>query len=344
MVLNKTKGIICAVVLLFVGYVAGAYIGVPLVNSGKLSGDIGKAKLYNNATGGYANADAEKLLNDTLYQQEIGGSVALLAARVNAADSLIGATVAATGGIDSLADINKQMQSFAVKTKNAKQAFNDLMATMNSVIGGDNGGGEAYEQQLNNAVLAYTAVDNMMSVCPEYAETFLACGKASSDEKLLSLAGGWIQYGAEDALFNGTEEDIAAWQNVYADLAKDGGLAKFSIVKNFPTVSKLVSAAKLSCRSFETLSKVNNGVCGAGFIGLAKVEQMQTLSNSEKMQTLSNSEKMQTINNSNRIQTISNSNRIHTIGKVAASSRLGLKNDCLQRITGVTPPQMNSAY
>ena len=344
MVLNKAKGIICAVVLLFVGYVAGAYIGVPFVNRGKLSGDIGKAKLYNNATGGYANADAEKLLNDTLYQQEIGGSVALLAARVNAADSLIGATVAATGGIDSLADINKQMQSFAVKTKNAKQAFNDLMATMNSVIGGDNGGGETYEQQLNNAVLAYTAVDNMMSVCPEYAETFLACGKASSDEKLLSLAGGWIQYGAEDALFNGSEEDIAAWQNVYADLAKDGGLAKISNVKNFPTVSKLVSAAQLSCRSFETLSKVNNGVYVTGFVGLAKVEQMQALSNQEKMQTINNSNRILPINKSNSMHEISNSNRIQGINKVAASSHLGLKSIIMHRVTGVTPPQMNSAY
>ena len=84
MVLNKAKGIICAVVLLFVGYVAGAYIGVPFVNRGKLSGDIGKAKLYNNATGGYANADAEKLLNDTLYQQEIDRTELLVNRAYNA--------------------------------------------------------------------------------------------------------------------------------------------------------------------------------------------------------------------------------------------------------------------
>ena len=54
MVINKTKGIIIAVVILFVGYLGGAYIGVPFVDDSKLGSDIGKAKLYNNAIGGFA--------------------------------------------------------------------------------------------------------------------------------------------------------------------------------------------------------------------------------------------------------------------------------------------------
>ena len=211
MVINKTKGIIIAVVILFVGYLGGAYIGVPFVDKSKLGGDIGKAKLYNNAIGGFANADFEKLSNDTVYQQEMGGAVALLASRVNAADSLIGATLRVTGSIDSLSEINKQMQSFAVKAKNAKQAFNDLMATMNSVIdNGGGGGGDTYEQQLNNAILAYTTVENMMTVCPVYVETFLGGGKATSNEEMLALAGGWMKYGAEQAVFGGNKDEIDA--------------------------------------------------------------------------------------------------------------------------------------
>ena len=250
MVINKTKGIIIAVVILFVGYLGGAYIGVPFVDKSKLGGDIGKAKLYNNAIGGFANADFEKLSNDTVYQQEMGGAVALLASRVNAADSLIGATLRVTGSIDSLSEINKQMQSFAVKAKNAKQAFNDLMATMNSVIdNGGGGGGDTYEQQLNNAILAYTTVENMMTVCPIYVETFLGGGKATSNEEMLALAGGWMKYGAEQAVFGGNNDEIAAWQSVYADVADKGGLGLLS-VKSFPTNADLGDAAEIASRNF----------------------------------------------------------------------------------------------
>ena len=325
MVINKTKGIIIAVVLLFVGYVAGAYIGVPFVDRSKLSGDIGKAKLYNKATGGFANADFEKFSNDTVYQQEMGCAVALLASRVNAADSLIGATLRVTGGIDSLSEINRQMQAFAVKTKNAKQAFADLMTTMNSVI--DNGGsGDTYEQQLNNALLAYTTVENMMTVCPTYFDTFLGGGKATSNEEMLALAGGWMKYGAEQAVFGGNKDEIAAWQSVYADVADKGGLGLLS-VKSFPTNADLGNAAEIASRNFPALRMSSWGKT-AGQSGLAKAGgNLKELNKIQAKETLGflffffSRDK-------------SNLNR----------SAGGMRGACLQRVAGATPPAANIAH
>ena len=325
MVINKTKGIIIAVVLLFVGYVAGAYIGVPFVDRSKLSGDIGKAKLYNKATGGFANADFEKFSNDTVYQQEMGCAVALLASRVNAADSLIGATLRVTGGIDSLSEINRQMQAFAVKTKNAKQAFADLMTTMNSVI--DNGGsGDTYEQQLNNALLAYTTVENMMTVCPTYFDTFLGGGKATSNEEMLALAGGWMKYGAEQAVFGGNKDEIAAWQSVYADVADKGGLGLLS-VKSFPTNADLGNAAEIASRNFPALRMSSWGKT-AGQSGLAKAGgNMKELNKIQAKETLGflffffSRDK-------------SNLNR----------SAGGMRGACLQRVAGATPPAANIVH
>lgn len=334
MVINKTKGIIIAVVLLFVGYVAGAYIRVPFIDRSKLSGDIGKAKLYNKATGGFANADFEKFSNDTVYQQEMGCAVALLASRVNAADSLIGATLRVTGGIDSLSEINKQIQAFAVKTKNAKQAFADLMTTMNSVIdngaggkGGDNGGsGDTYEQQLNNALLAYTTVENMMTVCPTYFDTFLGGGKATSNEEMLALAGGWMKYGAEQAVFGGNNDEIAAWQSVYADVADKGGLGLLS-VKSFPTNVDLGDAAEIASRNFPALRMYLLGKT-AGQSALAKAGgNMKELNKIQAKETLGflffffSRDK-------------SNLNR----------SAGGMRGACLQRVAGATPPAANIAH
>lgn len=320
MVLNKTKGIIIAVVLLFVGYLGGAYIGVPFVDNAKLSGDIGKAKLYNNAIGGFANADFEKLSNDTVYQQEMGGAVALLASRVNAADSLIGATLRVTGGIDSLSEINKQMQAFAVKTKNAKQAFNDLMATMNSVIeNGGGGGGDTYEQQLNNALLAYTTVENMMTVCPTYVETFLGGGKATSNEEMLALAGGWMKYGAEQAVFGGNKGEIDAWQSVYADVANKGGLGLLSI-KSFPTTADLGFAAAMAARNFKSL----------GIIVILKQDGQSSLAKAGGSMQELNKIQTQTLG-LNFFNNKSNLNRL----------AVGMRAACLQRVAGAMPTAAN---
>ena len=320
MVINKTKGIIIAVVILFVGYLGGAYIGVPFVDKSKLGGDIGKAKLYNNAIGGFANADFEKLSNDTVYQQEMGGAVALLASRVNAADSLIGATLRVTGSIDSLSEINKQMQSFAVKAKNAKQAFNDLMATMNSVIdNGGGGGGDTYEQQLNNAILAYTTVENMMTVCPAYVETFLGGGKATSNEEMLALAGGWMKYGAEQAVFGGNKDEIDAWQSVYADVANKGVLGLLS----FPTNDNLRFAAAMAARNFKSLGII---------IVLFKQDGQSSLAKAGgSMQEL------------NKIQ-IKKSLRSHAFFNKPNLNRLavGMRAACLQRVAGAVPPAANT--
>ena len=264
--MNKTKGVIYAVILLVVGYIGGTFIGMPPVDNDKLGGDISKAKLYNNATGGYADADVERLCNDTLYQQQMAGSACLLAARVFAADSLVKATVAATGGISSLAGFHKTMKDISVKTGNAAQAFNALLPTMSAFIGGKTGGnagGEEYEQQLNAAILAYTVVDNMTGGVPAFIETLAGYGKEAGNDDILALAGGWVEYGAEEAVFDGDAANIAIWQELYSD-AKVQGLMGKGAVASFPSLENVVKKA-------EALGKINKTLGRIDVVNLNKV-------------------------------------------------------------------------
>ena len=207
------------------------------------------------------------------------------------------------------------MQSFAVKAKNAKQAFDDLMATMNSVIdNGGGGGGDTYEQQLNNAILAYTTVENMMTVCPAYVETFLGGGKATSNEEMLALAGGWMKYGAEQAVFGGNKEEIDAWQSVYADVANKGGLGLLS----FPTNDNLRFAAAMAARNFKSLGII---------IVLFKQDGQSSLAKAGgSMQEL------------NKIQIKKSIFNKPSLKRLA----VGMRAACLQRVAGAVPPAANT--
>lgn len=263
LIMNKAKCVVYAVMLLAVGYAGGAYFGMPAVDNDKLAGDVSKARIYNCATGGYADADVEKLCHDTVYQERMVGSVFLLASRVQAADSLVNATVAVTAGIDSLADFNGVMKEMAVKTHNASLAFRELLATMSAVIGGDAGAsdGENYEQQLNNAVLAYSVVENIMRDTPLFAETLSANGLLSGNDAVLAVADGWIEYGAEDAVFGGDEEEISLWQAVYSE-EKGKGVSNKDADAAFPSLDNVIGKAETLCKTSHTLGKIGSRSLG----------------------------------------------------------------------------------
>ena len=349
MVLNKTKGTICAVILLGLGYLGGAYLGSPKVDIDKLGGDIGKAKLYNNAGGGFANADTEKLMNDTAYQQDMSFSALLLSSRVALADSIVNASLAVTGGIETLSALNNEMQNLAEVTKNAKTAFVDLLGTMNGLVskggdnggggatggGGDNGGGGAnggggnYEQQLNNALLAYSVVENAMGGAPLYTDLLLEYGKTNGNDDVLALAGGWLQYGAENAVFGGNETEIKEWQGKYeaAGGIVNGGLGAF------PSINLLFSRVQIDHANnlLGLASKELNSVMLLANTKMSALGHMSQMSSLQKMQNLELGETQM----SAVVRNSATLNSINTLSPVG----YGLRAACMNNMAGLNKMQ-----
>lgn len=221
MILTKTKAAVYGLVILAVGYVAGAVIGNPTVDENLLDGDIKKVRVYNNVAGGGGDlggggsALAEKMLNDSAFQTEMIASLVFLNSRVLAVDSLANATLAATGG-GGLETLNTEMKQLAGLTGNACKAFDSFMQATESVLGGnpvDN-----YDLLLSNAQLAFFAVDNQVTDCSGLVDELAANG---GDFK--TLAGGWVRFGAENALIGSSDEALDYWVKKYNEFFPGGG-------------------------------------------------------------------------------------------------------------------------
>ena len=221
MILTKTKAAVYGLVILVVGYVAGAVIGNPTVDENLLDGDIKKVRVYNNVAGGGGDlggggsALAEKMLNDSAFQTEMIASLVFLNSRVLAVDSLANATLAATGG-GGLETLNTEMKQLAGLTGNACKAFDSFMQATESVLGGnpvDN-----YDLLLSNAQLAFFAVDNQVTDCSGLVDELAANG---GDFK--TLAGDWVRFGAENALIGSSDEALDYWVKKYNEFFPGGG-------------------------------------------------------------------------------------------------------------------------
>ena len=221
MVLTKTKAAVYGLVILAVGYVAGAVIGNPTVDENLLDGDIKKVRVYNNVAGGGGDlggggsALAEKMLNDSAFQTEMIASLVFLNSRVLAVDSLANATLAATG-CGGLETLNTEMKQLAGLTGNACKAFDSFMQATESVLGGnpvDN-----YDLLLSNAQLAFFAVDNQVTDCSGLVDELAANG---GDFK--TLAGDWVRFGAENALIGSSDEALDYWVKKYNEFFPGGG-------------------------------------------------------------------------------------------------------------------------
>lgn len=237
MILNKTKATVYVLILVITGYVAGAFIGIPFVDNELLRGDIGKAKIYNNSTDSDVNVVVDLLRSDSANRQEMIASYFLLSSRVNAADSLVTLTWQVTEGIDSLKQLNKTMEALAKKTKNAKALYEQLFIETDKVLAGGSSGD--YEQLTNNAGHAFFIVDNEMAACADFISTLADYGIKTGNEKVLAVAGGWIEYGMEDAVLSGAENE-AVWREIYATAKSQPTLARF-VVKSFPTLNALLN-------------------------------------------------------------------------------------------------------
>ena len=223
MTIKKPVAAIAALVLLVAGYALGIVIGVPNINGDGLSGNVGKASLYNSGEQDpEILAAMEQLQSDTLMQQNAVAAAIILSSHINTIDSLTTAAIEATKDIKAFKEANKELQSLKRRTSNAKTCYDAYMEATAKVINGEKVAD--YEQLSNNALLAFTVLDNNMSQCAGFIDLMAEYLEENENEGLHKAFEGWMAYCAEDAMLNNDTQETEYWKNAYANVQGSSNL------------------------------------------------------------------------------------------------------------------------
>lgn len=206
---NSVAAIAC-VGTLALGYVAGAYIGIPFSDGTMLSGNIKKANTYNKTMSPELQTAVEMLANDTLVQQQATLGSALLYSRIAKLSELSDNTMKATKGIDELASAHNEMKQMVKRAENATEAINAYIEETASIINGEQA--PDYEQTQNNAQLSYMVLQDALSICPEMVNNITAYLQKNENKELADLASQWMLYCNESAILANSSVEKAYWQ------------------------------------------------------------------------------------------------------------------------------------
>lgn len=266
MVIKKSIAAVAGVALLAAGYVGGAYIGIPFVDRNQMEGSIGKAKAFNETSDPEVLAAMEQLASDSAYQKQAIASAMVLSSRISQMDELTKQTIDATKDIKELEAVNESMQKLYVRTQNASKAYDAFMAESAKVINGEKS--EAYEQAANNALLAFTVLENNLSACPGFIDEFADYLRENKNDNVDKVAIQWIEYCAEDAVLNNSKNQIEAWKDTYKNVANsNANLGNAQKLGQFPDMKV----------ALDKMVKVQS----PGFkVTLGSINKVQTLNNS----------------------------------------------------------------
>ena len=215
MKMKNSVAVVAGIALLAAGYVGGAYFGWPGQDDALMSGNIGKANLFNTQEPDpEILAYQEALQTDSALQQKAVVSAILLSSRVDQLDSLADASIAATEGIAELADANAELKALKRKTSNAKKSYDALVEQTELVLKGEKS--DAYEQVSNNALLAFTILDKEILDCGPMVDKMAEYIEENENEKVSNALGAWVTYCAEDAALNANAERMEFWNNAMA--------------------------------------------------------------------------------------------------------------------------------
>lgn len=245
MVIKKSLAVVAGVALLAVGYMAGAYVGIPFQDKDLMEGSIGKAKTFNQTNDPEVMAVMEMLATDTVYQKKAMASALVLSTRIYQMDSLTKQTIDATENVKELEQLNTEMKSLYTRTQNARAAYDAYMAESAKIINGDKS--EEYEQAANNALLAFTVLENSLSSCPLFIDEFASYLRENKNDAVDNVAVQWVEYCAEDAVLNDDAQKIDAWKLTYSNLAAaDGNFGKSKKLGEFPSIKGVLASLKSS--------------------------------------------------------------------------------------------------
>lgn len=234
MFIKKSLAVVAAIVLLAAGYLTGAYIGMPNVEEENLSGNIGKAKLFDDDDPDIA-ALQESLKTDSALQQKAVLSAVMLSSKINDISDIVDASIEGTEGVKALGNANKAMKALVKKAANAKEAQKDYLDATGKLIAGKKVGN--YEAICNKALLSYTILENKLSACQNYIDVFGEYLEEGDNAKLQKAFSLWMSYCVEDAVLQNDGEAMKFWKN---STALRGG--------ELPTISASVEKAISACK------------------------------------------------------------------------------------------------
>lgn len=216
MTIKNSVAAVGAIALLAVGYIGGAYIGLPQTDEDKLSGNIGKAISDDDDNDPDLLALQEALKTDTALQQKAVLSAIILSSKISDIDGIVEASLQATDGVKVLANANKDMLSLQKKVAKAKEAEQDYFNATAKLIAGDKVDG--YEDICSKALLAYTILDNKLDACRDDIDLFAAYLEEADDSKVQKAFSLWMDYCAEDAVLRNDDSAIKYWKNSLAGM------------------------------------------------------------------------------------------------------------------------------
>lgn len=234
MTIKKSVAIVSAIALLAVGYISGAYLGLPQTDDDKLSGNIGKAVTDDDDDPDLL-ALQEALKTDTALQQKAVLSAIILSSKISNIEGIVEASIKATDGVKVLANANKAMQSLQKKVAKAKEAEQAYFDATGKLIAGEKV--DDYEDICNKALLSYTILDNKLEACRENIDLFAAYLEENEDSNVHTAFALWMDYCAEDAVLRNDDAGIKYWKNSMAN--KDGKM---------PTLSASIDKAIEACK------------------------------------------------------------------------------------------------
>ncbi len=310
----KAKSILGVVVALLVGYLVGAFLGLP-TTSGVGQGNISKvSKFHMSSVSPAMSAFQERIQNDSTEMAKAALSLTVLSSRMNEFSELVSIAV-------EVADNNKELESEveALKTvqRIADNAVNAGKIALNSfddvASGAKNNSVSEYEQASQNLTVAYLMVDRQVQVGKQFVTAVDKYLKDKSIEDNITLATVrdlWASYCAGSAVLNSDKEELKYWENQNNKLSYEQISSSLDSLNN----SKLISSLQVDY----VLGLTNEGVLSDA-IAESISNQVTTLSNAGK-ETISNTGK-ETISNTG-IETISNTGKetISNTGKETISN------------------------
>lgn len=241
-----------------------------------LKGEIGKANAYNQADSEEVLAAIEQLTNDKELQEQTALAAALINARIDQMQDLADWDDWEDEGWqpDSIYPdiIWEQFDLSAVdkRIKNTRETYDEYTKALAAVINGEKT--EGFEQKANNALLAYTVAErNIKALAPEMSSALLKVAAQTKNQKAADLASKWIQYSSENALLNGSQEDMAYWQS------------KADVIAKSPVLGKMLNASTLCCNDLSSLSNRLSAVTPSKTLEMMLGTNSITLCNKDKI-------------------------------------------------------------
>lgn len=251
--MKKTTTFIAGIALLAIGYVGGAYLGLPSSDKDQMQGDISKANVSQEDPDMIAMRDL--LAEDEETQKNSIISTAFLSSRIDVLDSLAGVGVEATEGQKELTQIYNYFISLQRKTAKAKANLSKLMEVNKKVIQGEKA--ENFEEVSNNALLSFVILDNAIS--NDAIGDMLDYTREIDNQKAADAIAGWMVYCSQNAEDASNANDIAMWKNVYSTLS-NGLKKKFDsskaalnndLARNY---TEILNESKADCKNVKIVS------------------------------------------------------------------------------------------